>query len=55
MTGVDPAEVAALSTTLVDFARGIEHDFQRALPRITSESPRSCEERAGLTPPVAAP
>jgi len=55
VTGVDPAEVAALSTTLVDFARGIEHDFQRALPRIASESPRSCEERAGLTPPVAAP
>jgi hypothetical protein len=51
-TGVDPAEVAALTTTLDDFARGIEHDFQRALPRIASVSPRSCEERAGLTPPV---
>jgi hypothetical protein len=54
-TGVDPAEVTALTTTLEDFARGIEHDFQRSLPRIASVSPRSCEERAGLTPPVASP
>lgn len=51
-TGVDPAEVTALTTTLDDFARGIEHDFQRALPRIASAAPLSCEERAGLTPPV---
>lgn len=51
-TGVDPAEVTALTTTLDDFARGIEHDFQRALPRIASVSPRTCEERAGLAPPV---
>jgi hypothetical protein len=53
-TGVDPAEVTALTTTLDDFARGIEHDFQRALPRIASAAPRTCEERAGLTPPVGA-
>jgi hypothetical protein len=51
-TGVDPAELAALTTTLEDFARGIESDFQRALPHLASASSRSCEERAGLPPPV---
>jgi hypothetical protein len=53
-TGVDPAELTALTTTLEEFARGIEHDFQRALPRIASAEPRSCEERAGLAPAVGA-
>ena len=53
-TGVDPAELTALTTTLEEFARGIENDFQRALPRIASAAPRSCEERAGLAPSVSA-
>ena len=53
-TGVDPAELAALTTTLQDFARGIERDFRLALPRIASETPRTCEERAGLPAPVGA-
>jgi hypothetical protein len=53
-TGVDPARLAALTSTLDDFARGIEHDFQRALPRITPQTPQSCEERAGQPPPVGA-
>jgi hypothetical protein len=51
-TGVDPARLAALTTTLEAFARGIEQDFQRALPHLTPAAPLSCEERAGQAPPV---
>ena len=53
-TGVDPARLAALTSALEDFARGIEHDFQLALPRVAPVAPVSCEERAGQTPPVGA-
>lgn len=53
-TGVDPAHHAALTSALEDFARGIEHDFQRSLPQIASTNALSCEERAGLPAPVGA-
>ena len=53
-TGVDPAELAAVTTTLEEFARGIQRDFALALPRVAGEAPISCEERAGLPAPVSA-
>ena len=53
-TGVDPAELSATTSSIEEFARGIELDFQKVLPRIQSANPVSCEERAGLPPPVGA-
>ncbi|HVN37662.1 MAG TPA: DUF3313 family protein [Myxococcota bacterium] len=53
-TGADPAQLTAVTTTLEEFARGIQRDFQLALPRVAGGAPISCEERAGLPPPVSA-
>jgi hypothetical protein len=53
--GADPATGTALSLALQRFASDFQRDFQRSLPHVEADRPPiTCEQRAGLLPPVAA-